>query len=154
MSYLESNQIKIFPFSTKRSSDPEGRWLSEKNLTNIIKELTDYHSYVISYDNTTRLIRFVINGYLVEAILPTSLSKTTLYAVIQIQNDLISGSDNTENKFTCVNFSTAVVESDASKGSYALQLLDKNGKVPETSYRRFHMRSMSIGKISCGDANE
>ena len=152
MSYLDSDKIKIFPFSTTRSTDPEGRWLSEKNLTNIIKELTDYHSYVISYDDQGS-IRFVINGYLVEAMLPSALRRN-VYAVIQITDNVLSGGDNTTNQFTCVNFSKTVVETNINDGIYALHLLDEEGHVPETSYRRFHMRAMNISKISCGDSKE
>ena len=147
MSFLKSDDIKIFPFGSNRISDPNSRALSERNITDLVKKLTDNHSYVVSYDEWKHVIEFVLGGYLITANIE-GLSNP-LYASIKLDNNILSGGDDGDGEFTGVTFTTNSV----TDVTYILQLLDESGAVPNASYLKFAGRSFSIGKIDCGTSS-
>lgn len=148
MAYLKSDKIKVFPFGSNRVKNPVDRVLNEQNLTQIIKNVTDYDSYVISYEGN--LIKFVINGYYFEADL-TALKSRPLYASISVEGEdykyLNGGDDATTEMFSGVNFDNSL---EAVKGTHQLQLLDNNGNVPATSLYKISGESIHIDRIYCG----
>lgn len=155
--HLKSAKIKVFPFGSNRVTNPVDRVLNEQNLTQIIKSVTDYDSYVISYEGN--LIKFVINGYYVEADL-TDLKDKPLYASITMEGEdynYLNGGDNlttvkegsleAESEFTGVNFANSL---EHVGGTHQLQLLDNNGNVPVTSLYKISGESIHIDRIYCG----
>lgn len=61
---LKGTDVKVFPFGHDRSNnDPYSRVLNEQNITNMIKSITDNSDYVVDYDDHTRKLQFVLNGY-------------------------------------------------------------------------------------------
>ena len=73
MNNIPSESIRIYPFSEPRATDPWGNSFIEHNITNIVRSTTDYSSYVLDYsyrfgsDQTGKILKFVIGGYIVEA---------------------------------------------------------------------------------------
>lgn len=74
--YITSENIRIFPYSEDRITDPFGKYLSEHNLRNLITQFTTYDSFFVGIDelesNTSilsRRIKFCIAGHYVEFIL-------------------------------------------------------------------------------------
>lgn len=90
---LLSEKLHVFPFGTNRPSDPLGRVINETNLTNLVKKLTDYSSYVVaeptfvtSDDGITSLkMEFIIEGYYFSADVADLLQdEKPLYAYIDL----------------------------------------------------------------------
>ena len=54
--YLNSEDVHVFPYGSSRASDPLARVLNERNITTLVKNLTDEHSYVLFYKDG--LIKF------------------------------------------------------------------------------------------------
>lgn len=76
--YIESQNIKVFPcayrgyYSTVGTTetyvfDPEARATTESNFTNTFHKIsTNKKSYVISWDDNQKILKFVIDGYYFE----------------------------------------------------------------------------------------
>lgn len=56
--------IKVFP-AVNRTTNLESRWLNEPNLTNLVNQLLDKESFLIS-DTLDDVIKFNIHGYYFE----------------------------------------------------------------------------------------
>lgn len=163
---LPSNNVKVFPFGSPRDNDPLSRVLNEQNLTNIVKHLTDKHSYVVDYNKPD--IKFVIEGYYFEVQLDRSTGP--LYAGIELATPAdettdykcLVGGDDTDGSvklFTGVSLSENLEELE---GKFTLQLLDSVGNVPQESWIRHLPRSFSASSdddydltvLYCGNAKE
>lgn len=87
MAYLPSANVKVFPSAYRGSGiDPEARLNSERNLTLSLNSFADYNrgSFVLDYDTTSHLIKFVIGGYYFEATLSDEvLALDNVYAHIK-----------------------------------------------------------------------
>lgn len=73
--FVGSDYAKVFPSAFRGMSsdstatdghDPEAKLMSENNLTGIVRRLTD-KDYVISWDQSTKVVEFSVNGYYVKA---------------------------------------------------------------------------------------
>lgn len=162
MSYLPSSQISIFPTSIDRSSDNyfyNGRVLSENNIATLISAVVDNDSFVISYDSSTREIKFMLAGHLVIATLSKDLiNNSPLYAHAKVERVVtdkgvilhaftkIAGVDSTTDRtFEGISFTNNSIESGY---EYNLQLLDAQGNVPTEKY--YKLESSSIRNINGG----
>lgn len=145
--YLKSENIKVFPLGSTRSTDPYGSVLSEQTLVKIIKSIVDKDSYVIRWNKDKSKIEFVLGGYYFDCILPKDNLRNYQWAQITINFDvytgfnyLYNGTDDTENYFGGVVFYDSEpdhVEDDQQK-TYELQILDENGNCPPLSFQRFN----------------
>ena len=150
MSFLKSNQIKVFPATGRSETYEESFLTTEDNITNIGKTIhsSNDSSWVVS-SKIEVPFKFVINGYSFEISDETILTGN-LYATIYLQKTLSSGDyqrlvnqdssktlDNgvdTDSEFTGLTLTTekpASVDNDSIK-SYTLKLLN-NGEVPSSS---------------------
>lgn len=163
---LPSDNVKVFPFGSPRGNDPLSRVLNEQNLTNIVKHLTDKHSYVVDYNKPD--IKFVIEGYYFEVHL--KVSEGPLYAGIELATPadettaykcLVGGddTDGSDTLFTGVSLSDNIEELE---GKFTLQLLDSSDDVPQESWIRHLPRSVSASSddeydltvLYCGNAED
>lgn len=108
--YLPSTNVRVFPLSNSRSTHPNDSLLNEHNLTSLINLFSDKESFVISYNETDKVIKFVIKGYYFECTLGDSLPFSGVtYAGIQIDQEQLSGSDvvngTNDAKFQGITFS-------------------------------------------------
>ena len=63
--FFTTENVKMFP-SAYRRTDTKGKYNSEENFTNIVNSVVDNDKYVLSYDNSTHLLRGVLHGYYFE----------------------------------------------------------------------------------------
>lgn len=179
MTYLNSEQVHVFPFGSTRQIDPNARVFNEQNISQLVRNMTDNPDYVIDYNEGNGTIQFIIHGYYFEAELndDVKVNGSPLYAYIDtaeldtyeylrggdievlVEEDNPSDPDNPlikyENKFTGITFTTSTEE--ITSGKY-LQLLDEDGKVPASSRIRFSAESLDaqahIDRIYCGTSTE
>ena len=101
MSYIESNNIKVFPTTQRDQTNyPESKLMSESNIVNLSNRLTENQSYVISglnYDGITLSPgECVINGYYFKInnnITLTPGNNNFLYLKIKIDDNQLDGGD-------------------------------------------------------------
>lgn len=85
--FIESQDIRVFPYAQDRASDPFGKHLNEQNLTNLAKHFCTFDSFFIGCKDVTSLRRqeptdsnvykfceFMLAGHYVSAVvtLPTT----------------------------------------------------------------------------------
>lgn len=164
--FLNSEDVRVFPYGQQRPTDPAGRLLNEENITRLVKSINDFDSYVISYENSN--IEFVIAGYYITAniseILPTEEgADKTLWAAIDVASgatsiseegsikrtySYLTGADK-DGKFQAVQFSATESDDTTLK---QLQLLDSEGNIPPESRKRFNVASLGIdASLKLGD---
>ena len=96
MPYINSNSINVFPCANRGSDyNLQSRLTSEYNLTNIINQLIDTDSFVIS-SNLSNGLSFNIHGYYFNVsnyqhITNLDSSWTDVYAEITIANNTVDG---------------------------------------------------------------
>lgn len=150
--HLKSSEVKVFPFGTTRATDPNGRIFNEQNLAQFVRNVTDKHSYVLSFNDN--ILEFVIDGYYFKSDVSSLLSSTSagevnIYAFIRIVSSdgfkYLDGNDESdsseESRFTGVSFVTDLA--DITDGASSLHVLVKNDSsteynVPEESLARFN----------------
>lgn len=143
---IESGKIKIFPCVSRTYSEDEidikAKLMSEENITNILKSITDNKSYVISYEsgNESGKLKFVLNGYYIELTYEFNDSDT-YYAILNYPPDynshkIILGDNG--NDFAGIS----LVNSKPDSGEYLCVWRD--GSVPAESYCKFKANSMSF----------
>lgn len=98
--YLEINDVQVFPFGKTRRQYPNARVLNEQNITNLVNMIADKKSYVVSFDDSTKILEFVINGYYFRADLTTLCEEfinKNIYAYITLNDSngysYLSGGD-------------------------------------------------------------
>ena len=138
MAYLNSNNIKVFPFGTTRLSQAHGRVLNEQNIRSLIDNLVDFHNYVISYDTTKNVIEFVISGYYFRADFTSNISMLSkekdLWAYVTLASEsdsgytYLTGSDD-DGKFTGVTFSNSR-DTNITENTVELKLLSSGKIIP------------------------
>lgn len=145
---IPSENIVIFPCVSRTYDTNEtaikAKLMSEENITNIIKSVTDKKSYVIGYSGDKFL--FVLDGYYVE--LKASKSGT-LYAYMEDKissgnHTLIKGDDG--GQFMGIGTSAT----DPGKSNQLCLLL--NGEIPKESLSKFNAyslpSSMDFGELN------
>ena len=144
---VESSKVFVFP-CVSRSTDNEqdnlnAKLMSEKNITNIIKTITDNKSYIISWDSN--LLKCVIDGYYFEI---NGIEITdNKYAYITMQDgtslELIKADDGQ-------TFAGITITDDIPNVAHYLTLCD-NGKIPIDSLVKFRPESFGFDRvIDCG----
>src|SRR5574344_1906872 len=110
MSYFKSTEVKMFP-SSLRTVD-YSKFTTEKNLSGILRAVTDLDSYTISKGST---IKFVIHGYYFEVTPSTTVLSGVTWAGIKIEKidssalvSQIDGGTNLEvsNNFNGLSFAS------------------------------------------------
>lgn len=148
MPYIKSNAINVFPCANRGTAyNLQSRLTSEYNLTNIINQLIDTDSFVIS-NNLSNGISFNIHGYYFSVSDYTSITNlnsswTDVYATITISSDvlvdgvifnelIVTGTedtstndslDNDQTEFTGVEFSNSPASGD---NTYSLHILHRD----------------------------
>ena len=148
MSYIESSKVFVFPCVSRSMDDDtanlRSKLMSEKNLTNIIKSITDNDSYIISWEGN--FLKCIIDGYYFEiSDLPISGNKYAKIVYNEQNNELLNGADSADNKFTGLEITATAPE-----GKY-LELC-VGGKESKNSYSKFTNQSIG-GTIDCGELN-
>ena len=139
---MESNKIFVFPCVSREGNyELEAKIMSEKNITNIIRSITDSTSYVINDDLTN--LEFIIDGYYFKLIdYPLT---GTQYAYIDTNNGsvgkLLKGDSATGFD------GLTITENKPNTGEYLT--LCEDGIIPENSKIKFQPKS--LGKIDCGE---
>ena len=151
ISYLPSGAVKLFPYNTERTEDINSNVFNETNITNIIKSITDKSSYIIEYDETSKSMSFVIDGYYFEVNLTDLDLSKNLYAGITVANSMLSGGDlkkddSESSEFTGLGFFTE--KQDATEFTHTLHLFE-NGNPVKTSFLKFNADSLHIDVIQC-----
>ena len=151
MAYPLSKQTRVFPFASGRTITdetgtkklfPYDHVLNEHNISNMIKVVNDKSNYLISFDESSRFLKFVINGYYFETIVPNSidLSKNLWVTVSTFDKEnnytYLSAEDNDSSEFTGIDFS----ETDPNS-AYSIQILD-NGNINKSSYLKIDAKSV------------
>jgi hypothetical protein len=132
------------------TEDLKGKLMSEKNITNILKAITDKKSYLISWDDTTDLIKCVIDGYYFELKgypypHKSGSTSSSLYARVVKNTDnseLIKGDEKEgeNNSFVGLEISNQAPETNRD----AWLTLCENGRIPPESYVKFSSESLNI----------
>ena len=156
---ISSNDVFVFPCVSRNTDDEQknldAKLMSEKNITNIIKSITDKESYIISWENS--ILKCVVRGYYFEIAYAKPDTQTDLYLHLHLgtRGDILQG-DNEEvfDGVTINNDPTVVVEGvqkDADLMLYKGELRD----IPEESYYKFEGKSMfgNIKNLDCGELN-
>lgn len=153
---LNSSNVTVFPCvsrSIKGDDNTEivnkAKLLSEENITNILKSVTDKKSYIINWEKDT--LEMVIKGYYFK--IEDQEKSGNKYAHIKfIENTgnyiLIQG-DNDESKFTGVE----IIEGTAPDNDENCLTLCVNGSIPDDSKIKFTQKSISLKNIDCGELN-
>jgi len=168
MANLSSDKVFVFPCVSRdigesSSNDPskkelsnKSKLMSEENITNMIKSITDKSSYLIEYlpntDSTKTLIRFVLGGYYFElqGVNPSNEEGVdkSLYAILKMKNTrnefvMIEGDRN--NEFVGMSLENSITPTE--DNNTFLQIFDSNGDIPEESYIKFNSNSVQQIKI-------
>lgn len=91
--YLSSDRVTVFPYSNYRPTQPSSRTLNEYNLSNLVRHLTDYQDYILSYGSN--IIEFILHGYYFKLNLDSIQLSTEnpTYAVISMMGEYTDGSE-------------------------------------------------------------
>ena len=157
-SFVSSDNISVFP-SVFRVYNPSGKFTNETNFANIVKSIVDKDSYVVSYDNTSGLLKLVIFGYyfIVEGIysLPRwaaiKLATDTVqrcYNLVAWNNSINLDDPNTGN-FMGLYFSDDI--NPPSGASKTLQLKDNNGN---PNFKKISSNSIFFVNSEGGDSGQ
>lgn len=150
MSNISSENIHVFPFGTTRNHDRLARVLNEQNITQLVKNMTDYSNYVLRYKNN--IMDFIIQGYYFSAdVSEVTEPNKPLYAHINLHTDasnyfyLAGGDIEEDNKYIFTGVTFSFYEPEDKKNS--LQLLDSTGNVPEKSRKRVSADSLDVNNL-------
>lgn len=153
---LHSDKIKVFPFGSKRSTDPLARVLNEQNIISIVTSVVDNKNYVISYDNN--IVEFVIQGYIFSIDLTdfTDITRDSpIFAYANITVDpvtgytYLTGNDTTEldvSVFNGLTLTSMLPSEDEVSLDSVLQLLDTDGEdwyVPDESQLTINVKRVA-----------
>ena len=141
---VDSKNIIIFPCVSRDIKDDKheiavkAKLMSEENITNIVKSITDKNSYLLSYDNG--VFKFILDGYYVE--LTETLSGTKyvqLQKTISGNHTVLKG--DAEQEFTGLS----IIGDKPETVSGECLCLCVDGKIPKESYLKFDENSITIG---------
>ena len=147
MTTVLSTNVKVFPCATRESDNGlDSKLLSEQNITNIIKSVTDNHSYIISWDNDT--LKCVIKGYYFE--ISGQRIGGDLYAHLQMNGDVLNGADEVDGNQKY--FAGLDINNSASNADLVLCV---SGNIPIDSWAKFNPKSLNadLTRVDCGELN-
>ena len=131
-----SNQVTVFPCVNRDSSYlSASKLMSEQNITNIIKSITDKDSYIISWKEG--LLKCVVKGYYFE--ISGVSQEGTKFMHLYMTNNLLVGDDATQ-------FDGVAIDDDSTDSDLTLCV---NGKIPPESYQKFKQDSLNVTSIKC-----
>ena len=167
--YLSHKKVHMFPVAIDRPNHPSSRILSEDNIRNLVKSMSENTSFVVTqkYDSKSDF-EFVVDGYYIKLHGTTadelSFSGKDVYAVIVVQGvdsecPLLWGYED-DDKFTGVSFVEDINNIDVSAfkdlDSYKIYYLhilskDESGSyyIPDSSKARF--TGTSLGVVDGGE---
>jgi hypothetical protein len=160
MSNFLSEKIHVFPCggrtisTANKSIANKSKLLSEENIINIIKSITDNPSYVIGMDES--IIKFVIDGYYFELSLDKNNSLKPLYVKL-VMNGMstgdifrtIQGDDGSSDTSQFLGLDYVTTPPPTSSGYF--QILDSEGNIPESSKLKFNHTSLNLTKLDAGE---
>lgn len=176
MSYLSSNNIKVFPAVRRTGgADPFSRLMSESTITSIVNRLVDYDGFVITRSTQSNkqiasgVFEFSIFGYYVKIENVSSLisqfsSASNIYAYIDLDtSDTNPGQSNNlsykqligqdvDSSYQGIKFEST--EPQATSDRHILHILTKLNNVwvvPETSYLKFSKNTLALYDIDGGE---
>ena len=133
-----SNTVTIFPCVSRTDNTDEkatkAKLMSEENITNIIKSITDKKSYVLDYSEGK--FKFILDGYYIE--LETSKEGTKYVSVNKDTlgtYEVIQGDDGDV-------FSGLSITDEPTEGPCLC--LCVNGEIPQQSYQKFELKSLNF----------
>lgn len=156
---IASENIKIFPCSQYREDNRSSKLFYEQNISNMIRQVTDNPSYIISgtidetYATVTETLKLTLYGYYVEILEGTSLindeTAENIYIRIVLKNsntefgDTIQelGDQDDDGNFKAVRLSKDGEGTD----EYTLLLAKKvneNWELAEESFVKFTKKSI------------
>ena len=143
MSVLGSSQVTVFPCASRTGVyQVEARLLSEKNMTDLVKHITNSNgSFVISSDGK----EFMLGGYYFKLDNSYSFSGSTYASLKFTQNNILAGDSVVSEVYY---FGGLDIDSSKPSSGVWLQLWDGN-KVPETSKISFIKRDETL-QLDCG----
>lgn len=150
---MESSKVFVFPCVSRDTGEEQknldAKLMSEKNITNIIKSITDNKSYVISWDDG--LLKCVIDGYYFEVMgAPTG----NQYAFIGMNNGVIKGDNGVDEDS---KYFEGLTIADTKPESEEYLILCENGVVPDSSKLKFDISSIFqtgfFDIVDCGELN-
>ena len=144
MSKISSSNIFVFPcVSRGEQYDLASKLMSEKNITNIIKSITDEESYIISWVNG--VLKCVIKGYYFEISGISPADNMYAHLLMNTANDEILNGSDVSDEFSGV-------EIDGNSDGADLTLCE-NGEIPSDRQVKFHTKSLGVDltKVDCGE---
>ena len=149
---IASKQIqKVFPCVNRQINPLESSLLSEENITNIIKSISDRDSFIISYSKTSGNCRWevILDGYYIDFTY-TPNNNNNLYVILNINSDtkLLKG-DTTIDIDTSEFGGLTITESIPAEGVPYLHIYD-GITAPTESFVKFNPSSLPR-KLDCGE---
>lgn len=102
--YFKASKIDVFPVSVERPSKPEAQLLTEDHVSNIVRSIVDFPSYVITEDYDGTELEFILYGYYVKLKLDegfsfSSVGNSDIYALLYLNtaspdNPILWGADS------------------------------------------------------------
>lgn len=139
---VESSKIKIFPCVSRTydtdEADIKAKLMSEENITNIIKSITDKKSYIISYDDVNKIFKFVLNGYYIEL---KAEKRGNLYVYME---DMVKSGNHTLIYGDSDNYFKGISTSEIEPDKSVKLCLCLNGEIPNESYLKFNSSSFTV----------
>jgi hypothetical protein len=150
-SYYASSNLTVFPCVSRDTGtsniDLNAKLMSEENITNIIKSITDRDSFVINYEKSGEWIEFILNGYYFK--LDKFTFSGNIYASLITQPTsgytLLKGDELVSST---KEFKGLVLSDTDSENAFALCI---SGNVPNDSLIKFNQPSLYLTSIDCGE---
>ena len=141
---IYSTDVTIFPCVSRVINDNtltplKAKLMSEENITNIIKSITDNQSYVIGYKNG--VFKLILDGYYIELKASCEGTKYLQLAYNEESGDhiLIQGDDGVSGGYFD---GLSISDTKPSSGTYLC--LCEGGQIPFDSYHKFNCNSMKF----------
>ena len=147
MSFIKSSNISVFPCVSRNSNyDLDSKLMSEKNITNILKSVTDRESYIISWEGTT--LKCVIKGYYFEITDIQQSGNKYAHLKMNTTQNILNGTDEVSgdnSEFKGVDINTTPADADLT--------LCVGGNIPDSSRSKFNTKSLNVDltTINCGE---
>lgn len=166
MSYLKTEEVKVFPSTRRVNKQTSARLITEQSMVGLINQLVDSDGFVITTEvhnpvSSTDLFEFNVHGYYFSVNLSSLLtlgdSWTDIWGIITLDvtndytelvgQDATADENPTENsvfQYEGIDFQSSA---SASPNTYSLHLLTKSGStwtIPADSRIKFIESSLDI----------
>ena len=153
---IESKNIKIFPCSQYRETNRSSKLFYEQNISNMIRQVTDNPSYIISGKidesaKVTETLKLTLYGYYVEILEGTSLisdetSENIYIRIVLKETEVGDKLQELDGQDDGVNFNAVQFGSDVDPDKYSLllakKLPDNKWELVEESFVKFTKKSI------------